>query len=255
MFTLLCDNCGLEARCDARRLFSVDQAINDIGKEDVDMDAIMTARPVEIPPLALPGFLTAPEEGCNAIVVFAHGSGSSRLSPRNTHMARELNKAGLGTLLFDLLRLEEADDREKVFDISLLSQRLGDAVGWLQRGQATSGKPVGLFAVSTGAAAALNVAAQAMDVVGAVVSRSGRPDLSHLLPFVKAPTLLIVGERDAPVIEINKVALAELNCAKKLEIIPGATHLFEEAETLDAALEAAKAWFVRHLTGAGTVVR
>lgn len=214
------------------------------------MSANSAGKTVYIPPLRLQGQLAGPEAAAAPVVVFAHGSGSSRFSPRNTHVARALNRAGFRTLLFDLLTPLEAHDRDRVFDIPLLSERLNSAVEWLRSHPETSASPLGLFGASTGAAAALNVAASRVEAVGAVVSRGGRPDLAEDLPLVKAPTLLIVGGFDLPVIEINRLALAELTCPKQLSIIPGATHLFEEPGTLDAVVEEAAAWFSRHLLSA-----
>ncbi|KAB2943294.1 MAG: dienelactone hydrolase family protein [Hyphomicrobium sp.] len=201
---------------------------------------------ISVMPRGLPGFLTLPE-AATGIVVFAHGSGSSRLSPRNQHVAQGLNKAGLATLLFDLLLPQEADDRRNVFNIPLLATRLEEALNWLS-GSKAARMSVGLFGASTGAAAALVAAARHADEVRAVVSRGGRPDLAATaLVRVKAPTLLIVGGYDDEVIRLNEAALAELHCEKRLEIVPGATHLFEEHGTLDAVIELATAWFVRFL--------
>lgn len=208
-------------------------------------------RDVEILPRKLPGLLAVPE-GATGIVVFAHGSGSSRLSPRNQHVAHGLNEAGVATLLFDLLLPEEAEDRRNVFDIPLLATRLEEALNWLGDG-ALASLAIGLFGASTGAAAALIAAARRPDTVTAVVSRGGRPDLAGAwLARVKAPTLLIVGGYDDVVIELNEGALAELRCEKRLEIVPRATHLFEEPGTLDAVIELATAWFVRFLGKAST---
>jgi len=206
-----------------------------------------TVQEIEILPRRLPGLLTVPE-GAKGIVVFAHGSGSSRLSPRNTRVARALNKAQLATLLFDLLLPYEAEDRRNVFDIPLLATRLEEALVWLKGEKVLALLSVGLFGASTGAAAALVAASRQPDQVSAVVSRGGRPDLAAgALPRVKAPTLLIVGGRDDLVIDLNERALDELKCEKRLEIVPGATHLFEEPGTLDAVISLAAAWFVRFL--------
>jgi dienelactone hydrolase len=210
---------------------------------------IASARDIEILPRRLPGMLTVPE-GAAGIVVFAHGSGSSRLSPRNQQVARGINKAGLATLLFDLLLPEEADDRRNVFDIPLLAGRLEEALDWLGGGPLGE-LSIGLFGASTGAAAALIAAARRPDDVAAVVSRGGRPDLATgALSLVKAPTLLIVGGYDDIVIELNERAFAALTCEKRLEIVPGATHLFEEPGTLDTVIDLATAWFVRFLARA-----
>ena len=204
-------------------------------------------REIEILPRRLPGMLAVPK-GTKGIVVFVHGSGSSRLSPRNQHVARGLNAAGLATLLFDLLLPEEAEDRRNVFDIPLLASRLEEALDWIGGEEMLAGCAVGLFGASTGAAAALTAAGRRPNEVSAVVSRGGRPDLAAgALLHVKAPTLLIVGARDDVVIELNERALDMLNCEKRLEIVPGATHLFEEPGTLDAVIELATAWFVRFL--------
>lgn len=208
--------------------------------------SLASAKEIEILPRGLPGLLSVPESP-TGIVVFAHGSGSSRLSPRNQHVARGLNKAGLATLLFDLLRPDEAEDRRNVFDIPLLASRLEEALDWLGDG-ALARLAVGLFGASTGAAAALMAAARRPDEVAAVVSRGGRPDLAGTaLTRVKAPTLLIVGGYDDAVIELNEQALAVLTCKKRLEIVPKATHLFEEPGALDAVIDLATAWLVRFL--------
>jgi pimeloyl-ACP methyl ester carboxylesterase len=192
-------------------------------------------------------------EGASGIVLFAHGSGSSRLSPRNTRVARAFNQAGLATLLFDLLLPSEADDRRKVFDIPLLAGRLEEALDWIEEEESTANLTVGLFGASTGAAAALAAAARRPELIAAVVSRGGRPDLAaDALASVLAPTLLIVGELDAVVIELNRRAMAQLSCPTRLEIVPGATHLFEEPGTLDQVVSLATAWFTQYLgTGPG----
>lgn len=208
---------------------------------------ISTAQGIEILPRRLPGLLAVPR-AAKGIVVFAHGSGSSRLSPRNTHVASALNEKGLATLLFDLLLPEEAEDRRNVFDIALLGSRVEESLDWIRSEATLAGLPVGLFGASTGAAAALAAAARRPDQVVAVVSRGGRPDLAAgALARVKAPTLLIVGARDEVVIALNEKAMAELKCEKRLDIVPGATHLFEEPGTLDTVIALAAAWFVRFL--------
>jgi putative phosphoribosyl transferase len=196
----------------------------------------------------LRGVLRVPPDAQGA-VAFAHGSGSGRLSPRNQFVARVLEIGGFATLLLDLLEEEEADDREKVFDIELLAERLQNAAEWLSHEPLTRALRLGFFGASTGAGAALVAAARNADAVGAVVSRGGRPDLaSDYLSAVKAPTLLIVGGKDDVVIDLNEQALQLLRCPKQLVIVPGATHLFEEPGTLEEVAGLAKAWFVQHLT-------
>jgi dienelactone hydrolase len=204
--------------------------------------------------IALEGALALPPAPAG-IVVFAHGSGSSRLSPRNRRVAGLLNEGGLGTLLFDLLTPNESalDERTGAlrFDIGLLGCRLTGALDWLARQRNVRGLPVGLFGASTGAAAALIAAADRPSRVAAVVSRGGRPDLApSALPRVQAPTLLIVGGLDGPVIRMNERAAARLECEHRLEIVPGATHLFEEPGTLDMAAGLARDWFLRHFAAA-----
>jgi predicted alpha/beta-hydrolase family hydrolase len=202
---------------------------------------------VRIPPVGLEGTLALPV-GAREVVAFAHGSGSSRKSPRNTRVAEALRERGLGTLLFDLLLEEEAADRRNVFDIALLAERLALATRWLNRTAETGGLSVGYFGASTGAAAALVAAAGEDLEIAAIVSRGGRPDLAYgALRRVRAPTLLIVGGRDAEVLELNRAALAELRCEKELAVVPGATHLFEEAGTLDEVTALAGRWFSDHL--------
>jgi putative phosphoribosyl transferase len=201
----------------------------------------------------LEGALVVPADA-RAIVLFAHGSGSSRHSPRNRYVADELHAGGLATLLLDLLTAsEESVDlatRELRFDIDLLAERLVGAMEWLSSDTATRGLPVCLFGASTGAAAALVAAAHTADRVAAVVSRGGRPDLAGAdLPGVKAPTLLIVGGDDSVVIDLNKRAMHQMLAPVRLEIVPGATHLFEEPGTLEEVARLARDWFVRHLRG------
>ena len=203
----------------------------------------------------LSGNLTIPENAM-ALVLFAHGSGSSRHSPRNQFVARTLNRADLGTLLFDLLTSdEEALDiytREHRFNISLLAERLVHATKWAGQQEKTRDLRIGYFGSSTGGAAALLAAAELPQHVGAVVSRGGRPDLAgDALPKVQAPTLLIVGGNDDIVIELNETARDQMRCEVNLEIIPGATHLFEEAGALEQVAKLASDWFVDHL-GAGS---
>ncbi len=202
---------------------------------------------VRIPPIGLAGTLSVPAPA-NGLVVFAHGSGSSRFSPRNNAVAEALNADNIATLLFDLLTAEEEGDRANVFDIPLLAARLVDAVGWLDRQPVVGGLPLGLFGASTGAAAALVAAARLGDRVSAVVSRGGRPDLAgDALDKVRAPTLLIVGGVDFQVIELNAEALARLNGPKALEIVPGASHLFPEPGALEAVIGHARRWLDRYL--------
>jgi len=200
----------------------------------------------------LQGDLSIPD-GAQGVVLFAHGSGSSRHSPRNQFVARTIREAGVGTLLFDLLtRDEEAIDAHTAqlrFDIGLLATRLIDGTYWI-KGELDYLK-VGYFGSSTGGGAALVAAAELGDTVGAVVSRGGRPDLAgDALAKVESPTLLIVGGLDYPVIEMNKAALARLRCEKEMKIVPGATHLFEEPGTLEQVADLAAAWFQKHLVAA-----
>jgi dienelactone hydrolase len=199
----------------------------------------------------LSGNLTIPEN-TKALVLFAHGSGSSRYSPRNQFVARILNHASLGTLLFDLLTPEEEAldtyTREHRFNIGLLAERLIHATKWARQQQETRDLHIGYFGSSTGGAAALVAAAELPQNVGAVVSRGGRPDLAGAaLPIVKAPTLLIVGGNDDIVIELNEKARDQMRCEVKLEIIPGATHLFEEPGALEKVAKLASDWFAAHL--------
>jgi putative phosphoribosyl transferase len=208
-------------------------------------------RDVHIPPLELPGTLRLPAQA-KGLVIFAHGSGSSRLSPRNVAVAKALNAAGFGTLLFDLLTREEESDRDNVFDIPLLAARLADAVRWVERQPELSKLRLGLFGASTGAAAALVAAARLGDNVGAVVSRGGRPDLAdEALETVRSPTLLIVGGDDVVVLELNEAALARLQAPKALRVVPGATHLFSEPGALEAVMHHAADWFSLHLSRDG----
>jgi len=186
-------------------------------------------------------------DGAKGIVLFAHGSGSSRLSPRNAYVARVVREAGIGTLLFDLLTEDEASDRSNVFDIEFLATRLKAATDWIRHIGSAQGLGIGYFGASTGAAAAL-VAATDDETIGAIVSRGGRPDLAGpALPKVKAPTLLIVGGEDTDVIELNEEAYERLTCKKELRIVPGATHLFEEPGTLEEVARLARDWFQLHL--------
>jgi dienelactone hydrolase len=198
--------------------------------------------------VSLEGMLELPASA-QAVVLFAHGSGSSRKSPRNNFVAGELRRRGLATLLIDLLTPAEDADYARRFDIALLVERLHEAVRWLAAEPATRGMPVGLFGASTGAAAALQLAAAVPSRVAAVVSRGGRPDLAGAMSLarVKAPTLLVVGSRDTEVLAFNHDAHAQLNCEKALVVVPGATHLFEEPGTLEIAAHHAADWFARHL--------
>ena len=197
----------------------------------------------------LEGRLAVPRHA-TGIVVFAHGSGSSRFSPRNTFVADELVKQGFATLLFDLLTSEEAGDRRNVFDIGLLAERVVEAIEVVRRNDRTCRLPIGLFGASTGAAAALVAAALRPQAVAAVVSRGGRPDLAagHLAE-VTAPVLLIVGGADEAVIELNEAAMERLGCIRELRIVQGATHLFEEPGTLEEVVAAAATWFRNHFGG------
>ena len=209
-------------------------------------------RAISIPPVGLEGLLGLGAMA-SGIVLFAHGSGSGRFSPRNNFVAQALREAGLATLLFDLLTDGEARHRRNVFDIGLLAQRLSMAAAWARDDAETASLPVGYFGASTGAAAALLAAAAAEDPVAAIVSRGGRPDLAgSALGSVRAPTLLIVGGGDVEVLALNRAALVELRCAKKLVVVPGATHLFEEPGTLEAVVEHASDWFSAHFGEVGS---
>ena len=208
---------------------------------------------IEAGPATLAGNLSIPDNAA-ALVLFVHGSGSSRHSPRNQFVARTLNKTGLATLLFDLLtppeELVDSRTAEHRFNIGLLSERLVHATDWAKQQQSTRNLRIGYFGSSTGAAAALVAAAQLPDDVGAIVSRGGRPDLAgEALPKVKAPTLLIVGGDDDVVIELNEKARAQMRCEVKIEIVPGATHLFEEPGTLERVADLASDWFLLHAAG------
>jgi dienelactone hydrolase len=203
-------------------------------------------RLVTIGPMQLEGILSIPEP-VTGLVIFAHGSGSSRLSPRNTYVAEQLQERAIATLLFDLLTEEEASDRRNVFHVPLLASRLEEAISWACCDPETAGLPIGLFGASTGSAAAL-VAAAANPEIAAVVSRGGRPDLAgDALSKIRAPTLLIVGGADTGVLELNQDAFARLNCVKSLNVVSGATHLFEEPGALDEVVRAAGDWFTFHL--------
>jgi putative phosphoribosyl transferase len=204
---------------------------------------------VRISPIGLDGVLGLPRPA-EGIVLFAHGSGSGRFSPRNNYVAAALRNVGLATLLFDLLTEEEAADRRNVFDIELLADRLVLATIWAGQHADLASLPIGYFGASTGAAAALVAAARAPRDIGAIVSRGGRPDMAGpVLGHVQAPTLLIVGGDDTGVLDLNQQAFAQLRCQKSLEIVPRATHLFEEPGALDQVIDLARAWFTRHLSG------
>jgi dienelactone hydrolase len=213
----------------------------------------MEEHPVKVSadPVELEGNLGVPE-GARSAVLFAHGSGSGRHSPRNRYVARVLREAGLATLLIDLLTPEEEEVDLRTghlrFDIGLLAERLAGATDWLMENPDTSNLRIGYFGASTGAGAALVAAAERPDAVGAIVSRGGRPDLAgDALPLVKAPTLLIVGGNDLPVIGMNEEAFAQMQAEKELRIVPGATHLFEEPGALEEVARLAAGWFVSHL--------
>jgi dienelactone hydrolase len=201
--------------------------------------------------VTLEGELKLPPRA-GGVVIFAHGSGSSRLSPRNQYVARVLREAGLATLLFDLLTAEEEHEdiatRRLRFDIAMLARRLVDATRWLLEQSEAQGFRAGYFGASTGGGAALVAAAELGSAVHAVVSRGGRPDLAgEALPRVTTPTLLIVGEWDDVVLRLNEQALAQLRCEKELQVVPRATHLFEEAGALEKVAKLATAWFKKHL--------
>lgn len=206
---------------------------------------------VTVDDVRLDGYLSVPS-GAHGVVAFAHGSGSSRHSSRNQFVASVLYEAGLATLLFDLLTSEEEDvdmrTREHRFDIPMLARRVSGAVDWLREHADTQGLNIGLFGASTGAAAALIAAAENTEVVRAVVSRGGRPDLAEdALPRVQAPTLLIVGGQDQAVIGMNQTAMNEMNNEVEMKIVPGATHLFQEPGALEQVADLAAGWFKQHL--------
>lgn len=238
-----------------RDFYAVGQFFQDFRQvEDEEVIALLKAEAaakdpeVEIPAdgALLPGGLAVPPRP-RGIVIFAHGSGSSRLSPRNRYVAEVLQKKGIGTLLFDLLTPEEDRDYENRFDIPRLARRLIEATGWLAKRPEGNDLPIGYFGASTGAAAALIAAAELGKKIACVVSRGGRPDLAlEVLDRMTAPTLLIVGGYDDVVIGLNRKAYAALGCEKELSIVPGATHLFEEPGTLEEAARRAAEWFVRH---------
>ncbi|HEY7308399.1 MAG TPA: dienelactone hydrolase family protein [Gemmataceae bacterium] len=215
----------------------------------LETDRVSSEREVRVPAgrHRLQGILVVPSEA-HGVVVFAHGSGSGRFSPRNQQVARALQQGGTATLLMDLLEENEAEDREKVFDIELLAERLQFTADWLAHEPATAALRLGYFGASTGGGAALVAAAQQPGLVGAVVSRGGRPDLAwDFLPHVQAPTLLLVGGEDRTVLALNEEALACLTCPCELKVIPGATHLFPEPGALEEVARLAEQWFRRHL--------
>jgi putative phosphoribosyl transferase len=206
---------------------------------------------VEIGPLRLQGMLGVPP-GAEGLVIFAHGSGSGRHSPRNNRVAAALREVGLATLVLDLLTPAEERDRANVFDIALLASRLSLATDWSLAAPETADLAIGYFGASTGAGAALVAAAAPGSPVAAVVSRGGRPDLAgDALPNVVAPTLLIVGGHDTQVIELNRMAYSRLRAPKELVVVEGASHLFEEPGTLDAVQHHAMRWFLDHMAGDG----
>jgi putative phosphoribosyl transferase len=212
-------------------------------------------RDIDLPPIGLQGTLAVPR-GSEGIVIFAHGSGSSRTSPRNVAVAKALNDRGIATLLFDLLTEAEDENRSNVFDIALLALRLEYAVHFVEREPVTQGHRIGLFGASTGAAAALVAASLMGERIAAVVSRGGRPDLAGTaLQHVRTPTLLIVGGDDFETIELNQRSLARLRGPKALRIVPDATHLFAEPGALDAVIAHASEWFETYLFNAPTASR
>ena len=213
-----------------------------MGETSETIDVLMEPRGLE-------GILRLPPRPMG-LIIFAHGGGSSRFSPRNSLVARRLSNHGFATLLFDLLTPGEERDRRNVFDIPLLSSRVGEVVGWASTSSYVQRFPIGLFGASTGAAAALVAAANEPGPVKAVVSRGGRPDLAgEALAQVKAATLLIVGGLDHDVLDLNRRALRLLRCEKRLDVVPGATHLFEEPGTLEAVVAASIDWFSAHVLG------
>jgi putative phosphoribosyl transferase len=203
---------------------------------------------IDTPAGTVEGALDLPNDA-RGVVLFAHGSGSSRFSPRNNFVAGVLRSAGIGTLLMDLLTPAEDEIYRTRFDIGLLTERLGLAADWLAASPTAQGFPIGLFGASTGAAAALQLAAERKEGIAAVVSRGGRPDLTGQVALARlvAPTLFIVGGRDEGVIELNEAAFLNLHCKKRIDIVPGATHLFEEAGALEEVARLARDWFIQHL--------
>ena len=222
---------------DVVALLAASQEASTTFAEEIPVDHVRLAADLTVPTSAI------------GWVVFAHGSGSSRRSPRNIEVATALNQAQIATLLFDLLTRDEEVDRQNVFDIKLLTRRLVAATRWLSARPAAGDLPIGCFGASTGAAAALLAASELGDEIAAVVSRGGRPDLAwHGLAQVRAPTLLIVGSADRVVLDLNEAAAAQLTCPHELAIVPGATHLFEEPGALERAVELATAWFTEQFS-------
>jgi putative phosphoribosyl transferase len=227
--------------------FSIGCAVTPPSRAPAGSHSDEERRDVRVPPHGLIGTLRIPRKPV-ALVVFAHGSGSSRLSPRNVLVASALNACGIATLLFDLLTPAEEEDRGNVFDIPLLAERLVEVIAWLDRDPVLAALPLGLFGASTGAAAALVAAGRLPDRVGAVVSRGGRPDLAgYALDEVRTPTLLIVGGDDFDVIDLNEHAMARLHGPKSLQIVPHATHLFPEPGALEGVIDHAARWFQQYL--------
>ena len=202
---------------------------------------------IRVDDITLPGILTVPEN-FRCTVIFAHGSGSSRFSSRNRYVSEVLNRAGIATLLFDLLSEGESVFQRNIFDVDLLGERLVHATNWTADNLPEHGKSIGYFGASTGAAAAIKAAVDSSIPVGAVVSRGGRPDLAmEYVPQLTSPTLLLVGSKDYPVVEMNELAYGKIKCAKKMELVKNATHLFEEEGALEYVAEAAKNWFLEYL--------
>jgi len=247
--TLVCRACGAHMlrRADHRHFVFDHRAVTDLRTEGVLRSARIEQVWILADGVELAGTLGVPESACG-LVIFAHGSGSGRRSPRNAAVARGLNHVGLATLLFDLLSDEEAADRRLVFDVPLLGDRLAAATRWAERQPATNDLPIGYFGASTGSAAALWAAAEPSLRVRGVVSRGGRPDLVDTrLEKVEAPTLLVVGGHDQEVLALNRTAAGRMRCEHRLEVIPGATHLFEEPGALERVGHLAAAWFLRYL--------
>jgi putative phosphoribosyl transferase len=242
----------LENQCQMERWRSVlcreDRRAGRIGRVMSAAAAPSRAVGARIGAKRLEGLLAMPEGAPIGLVIFGHGSGSSRFSPRNAYAAERLSARGCATLLFDLLTQSESADRRNVFDIPLMAARVAEAIAWARAEPSIAHLPIGLFGASTGAAAAIVAAASCRKDVAAVVSRGGRPDLAGwALEAIEAPTLLIVGGEDREVLELNRAALARMRCPSKLVIVPGATHLFEEEGALDLAIDAAGDWFASHL--------